>query len=234
MFAGHVGAGLALGRTSRRLNVGILIFAALLLDVLLWIFVTCGIEHAYVPPDFAVHHYLRFTFPWSHGLAASLLWAAAAGAGAWACARSWAAARTSAALAIFAAVLSHWVLDVLVHAPEMPLAGGASSKVGLGLWDHRAIALALELTITFAGLGLYLAGSGLSRGRAAALSMLVIAIAALTIGGMTVAPPPTDVRGQALGALTSICVLALLCGWLDGSKPRPGRSTTPASGSAGG
>jgi hypothetical protein len=46
MFAGHVGAGLAIALAERRVNVGVVIAAALLLDLLLWLFVLLGWEPA--------------------------------------------------------------------------------------------------------------------------------------------------------------------------------------------
>jgi hypothetical protein len=42
MFAGHIGAGLALGRAERGVNVGVFVAAALLLDVVLWLLVLAG------------------------------------------------------------------------------------------------------------------------------------------------------------------------------------------------
>lgn len=50
MLVGHVGAALALRRAERRVNLGVLILAALLLDVLLWLFVLAGLEQVIVPP----------------------------------------------------------------------------------------------------------------------------------------------------------------------------------------
>jgi hypothetical protein len=70
------------------------------------------------------------------------------------------AARWRAALWIAIAVLSHWILDVLVHRPEMPLAGVASPKLGFGLWDDIPVALAIESLIVIAGLALFLTGGG--------------------------------------------------------------------------
>jgi hypothetical protein len=32
-------------------------------------------------------------------------------------------------------VVSHWVLDVLMHRPDMPLTVSGSTKLGLGLWS---------------------------------------------------------------------------------------------------
>jgi len=61
MFAGHVGAALALKRAERRVNLGVLILAALLLDVLLWLFVLAGLEQVIVPADYASRHYVIYT-----------------------------------------------------------------------------------------------------------------------------------------------------------------------------
>ena len=80
MFAGHVGAALALGRVERRVNIGVIITAALLLDGLLWLFVLVGWESVGIPADFARTHQPAFVFPYSHGLAAGALWSALGGA----------------------------------------------------------------------------------------------------------------------------------------------------------
>jgi hypothetical protein len=70
MFAGHVGAALATGRAEPEINVGIFVFAALLLVVLLWILVLLGWESVTIPADFASTHQAEYVFPWSHGLLA--------------------------------------------------------------------------------------------------------------------------------------------------------------------
>jgi hypothetical protein len=70
MFAGHVGAALAIGRAEPEINVGIFVFAALLPDVLLWILVLLGWESVTIPADFASTHQAAYVFPWSHGLLA--------------------------------------------------------------------------------------------------------------------------------------------------------------------
>ena len=76
MFVGHLGVGLGLKKVEPEVNLGLLFFATLLLDFLLGIFVLMGIEQVHVPADYASLHYLMFTFPYSHGLLASLIWAA--------------------------------------------------------------------------------------------------------------------------------------------------------------
>ena len=80
MLAGHLGVALAIGRAERRVNVGTFIAAALLLDILLWVFVLLGWESASIPADYARTRQAEFVFPWSHSLVAGLLWSALAGA----------------------------------------------------------------------------------------------------------------------------------------------------------
>jgi len=53
------------------------------------------------------------------------------------------------------AVLSHWVIDSLVHRPDL-LLNGDSLKVGLGLWDHLWLSQGLEVLVLVAGLWAYL------------------------------------------------------------------------------
>jgi hypothetical protein len=214
MFAGHVGAALAIGRAERRVNVGWFIAAALLLDGLLWLLVVLGWESVVIPTDFAATHQPEFTFPYSHGLAASLAWSAVAAAMALLAFRSLHAARWRAATLVAAAVFSHWLLDALVHRPELPLVGMQSAKLGLGLWQSMPIALTVEATLVIAGLWLYLAGSGLARRRAVALCALTLLVLIFTVVGMTIAPAPPSALAMATSSLLTLVVVCAFAGWL--------------------
>lgn len=219
MFAGHVGIALAIGRAEKRVNVGMFVTAALLLDIALWLFVLLDWESVTIPASFADTHQPWFVFPYSHGLAASLLWSAVAGAaGFLACSRLHAPGWRVAAL-VAAAVFSHWLLDALVHQPELPLAGDGSPKVGLGLWQSMPSALAVEAAIVVTGLSLFAGGSNLPRGRLAALAALSLAILAFTVAGMTIAPPPPSTLAMAGSSLVTLAVVCALACWL-GRRPR--------------
>ena len=213
MFAGHVGAALALGRMERRVNVGWLVLAALWLDAVLWCFVLLGWEAVTIPADFANTHQPAFVFPFSHGLLASLGWSVLAGAVAWGCLRA-SAARRIATACMAAAVFSHWLLDALVHAPEMPVAGTDSAKVGLALWNAMPLALALEAMLAIAGCWVFLSGAGLPRGRTIGLAVLSAVVLASTVFGMTIAPPPPSAQAMAATSLFTIVVVSALAGWL--------------------
>jgi hypothetical protein len=159
MFAGHLGVALAIGRAAPSVNVGVLAAAALLLDVVLWLLVLIGWESVTIPADFAGTHQPVFVFPYSHGAAAAAAWSMLAGAAAFAF-RQRGAASPRTALWVTAAVFSHWVLDAIVHAPQLPLlAGTGPTAVGAGLWNDMPMALLLESALVAAGLWLFLARS---------------------------------------------------------------------------
>jgi len=219
MFAGHVGAALAIGRAERRVNVGAFVFAALLLDVVLWLFVLVGWESVIIPANFTATHQPQFVFPYSHGLLASVAWAVLAAAMAFLLCSRVPAARGRVAVLIAAAVLSHWLLDALVHVPELPLAGASSIHLGLGLWQSMPVALVTEALIVVAGLYLFVPGAILSRGRTLWLTVLSFVILAFTVAGMTAAPPPPSVTMMAASSLATISVVCALACWF-GKLPK--------------
>jgi hypothetical protein len=71
---------LAIGRIERRVNVGVFVTAALLLDFVLWLFILLGWELTYIPEDFSATHQPHFVFPYPHGLLTAGDWSAVAAA----------------------------------------------------------------------------------------------------------------------------------------------------------
>ncbi len=221
MFAGHVGAALVLGRAERRVNVGVFIAAALLLDIVLWVLVLLGWESASIPAHFVSTHQPEFVFPYSHGLFAGVAWSALAGAAGLVAYAHLAGARGRTAALIAAAVFSHWLLDALVHQPEMPLLGPGSMKVGLGLWNSLPIALVVEATLVVAGLWCFVPGTRLSRRKSLALTGLVLVLLVFTVAGMTIAPAPPSSFAMAASSLVTLVVVCAFACWL-GRIPRDG------------
>lgn len=151
MFLGHIGTGLAAKKAAPRVSLGWLVAAPVLLDMLWPIFLLLGWEQVRIDPGVTVVTPLDFvSYPISHSLAASLGWGVLLGGLYWLLRRE-----RAAALLIGALVPSHWVLDWVVHRPDLPLVPGGA-KYGLGLWNSLPATLAAEGLIFGLGVWLYL------------------------------------------------------------------------------
>lgn len=217
MFAGHLAAGLVLKKMERRINLGWLFFAALFHDFLLGILILLGLEQIHIPANFSQTHYLTFTFPYSHGLAASMLWSALAFGITYAVLPRWTSReRKQAGLAFALTVFSHFVLDWFVHIPEMPLLGDNSPKIGLSLWNNLPLALTLETALVIMGFVFYLITvkpqTNLARYGIAALMIL---ITALTVTGQLFADTPPPTNGAAMSWIFQPFLICGLAYWFD-------------------
>jgi hypothetical protein len=76
MGVGHLAVALMLKRAEPRIKLGLLFFASVLSDFLLGVFYWLGFEHASIPAHYENAHSMSFSFPYSHGLVATLLWSA--------------------------------------------------------------------------------------------------------------------------------------------------------------
>lgn len=217
MFAGHLAAGLVLKKMERRINLGWLFFTALAHDSLLGIFTLLGLEQIHIPANYAQTHYLTFTFPYSHGLAASVVWSLLAFGITYAVLPRWTSKeRAQAGAAMGLAVFSHFVLDWLVHIPEMPALGNGSPMLGLGLWNNLPLALALEAALVVAGFIFYLVAikpqTNLARYGVGGLLLLT---ATMTVMGMWFAETPPPATGAALSWIFQPILVCGLAYWFD-------------------
>jgi FtsH-binding integral membrane protein len=53
-------------------------------------------------------------------------------------------------------VLSHWILDLITHIPDLPLFPGVDTKVGIGLWNSIPFTIIVEGLIFITGSFLYI------------------------------------------------------------------------------
>lgn len=221
MFAGHLAAGLALKKADQRINLGLLFFACLFADFLLGLFVLLGVEQVHIPANFADIHYLTFTFPYSHGLLASLLWSLLAFLLVQQLGRSKWKASGRVGLVMALAVFSHFLLDWLVHVPELPLLGAASPKFGLGLWNHLALALALESGLVLIGLVIYLRGVKPNQRKTRyGIVLLMVIVTLATVMGQAFSSEPPPPIGAALSWIFQPILLGGVAYWLDrGASP---------------
>ena len=90
--------------------------------------------------------------PYTHSLQGSMLWAGAA----FALFRWVIVKNKSVAVVVALAVFSHWLLDLIVHTPDLPLWSDSSFKLGFGLWNNAVATYALEAVLLISALWLYL------------------------------------------------------------------------------
>jgi hypothetical protein len=114
-----------------------------------------------------------------------------------------------AAIVIGCAVFSHWILDFVVHRPDLPLYGD-SAKVGLGLWNAPALAFGLEATLLFGGIWLCLHGRLAGSPGTLAFGVAMLGIQLYVFFG----PPPPSDRAAASTALLAYALFAAAIWWL--------------------
>jgi hypothetical protein len=213
MFVGHLGAGLALQRAEPRLNVGVLVGAALFADLLLWVLVLAGIESVGAPGHSGAARYFTFVFPWSHGLVASVAWSVTAALlAAWTVGPGY-PRRAWLALVAGVAVYSHFALDFVVHVDDLPVTTRESARVGLGLWNDMPIALAVELLFSAAALWVFVRATPLSRARRILAVVLIVVTATFTAAGPYLPgdpPPAATLAASSLATLLAVVALAFV------------------------
>jgi hypothetical protein len=211
MFVGHYGVSFAVQSVEKRIPLWLLFIAVQFVDVLWAVFVLTGIEKVRITPGITATNPLDLYYmPYTHSLAAVILWSVIGFIG-------YKVVRRGASYAAFlvaAAVFSHWVLDLIVHRPDLPLYDD-TYKLGFGLWNYPALALALEASLLFGGIFLYLRASKAVQ-PSGKFVMPVLGIVMLLMQGVVFfgAPPPSP-AAAALTALLSYVVLAGVAYWLE-------------------
>lgn len=208
MFVGHYGPAFAAKRLERSIPLWVLFIAAQFLDVLWAPCVLLGIEKVRIVPHFTGSNALDLYYmPYTHGLLSAILWSIVFGVLYQSLARP---ADRRVSLVVGVAVFSHWLLDLLVHVPDLPLLGN-SAKVGFGLWNAPVLAFAVEIAVLAAGIWLYLATRPR---RPVGIVTYGVILTGLQAWSTFLAPPPASVRAEATTALVAYGVLAGAVWWL--------------------
>jgi len=226
MFLGHYAVGLASKSFAPRASLGALIAAPILLDLLWPLFILLGWEQVSIVPNANPFLRLQFdSYPISHGLVAVIGWATLYASIYFGMTRY-----REGAIVIWLGVVSHWVLDYLVHIPDLPLSA-TSRFYGMGLWNHRWWTMAVELILFAVGVWTY---QRETRAKdevglfvfVGFVGTLLLAYAAVIFG-----PAPSSVKKLAGFALLSW--IAIPWAWWFDSHREP-RSETRRVGVAGG
>ena len=206
MFIGHYAVGLAAKKFAPQSSLGALIAAPILLDLIWPIFLLLGWEHVSIVPNRNPFLRLQFdSYPISHGLIAVIGWATLYASVYFGLTRY-----VSGTIVIWFGVISHWLMDYLVHVPDLPL-HARSRLYGLGLWNHRWLTIAIEIALFAIAVWTYQRETRAKDkiGLYAFLAFVFVLLAAYA--GAAFGPAPSSVKKLAL--FTLLTWLAIPWAW---------------------
>ena len=221
MFIGHYGPAVWDAHRADGVRLWHGILAVQLVDIVTMVLTLLGVEGGPVGPDM---HPLAFDIPYSHSLVGSL---AIAGLGALGYRALRPRAGTKAAVIIGALVFSHWVLDLIVHRPDMPILPGGDTLLGLGLWNLPWVAYLVEVGLVGTMVAWWLSVTRGPLWTALAAWTVVAVLSVLQFVVMTAptlafqatgeVPPPAGAAG-AVQALVVFFALAGVFAWLERAR----------------
>lgn len=216
MFIGHWAPALALAARPKAPGIGTLFVAGQLVDWAFFGLLLTGTEAMRVTPGISVMNPMDlYHMPYTHSLLGSAVFAAAFGALVLGLTKSRAAAGIAAL-----AVLPHWFMDLLVHVPDLTLAG-SPPKLGLGLWNYPAIEMPLELGLTFGALWLYVRARRPAPLRVGVLAVVLLALQAVNWFGPV---EPHVTTGTSLLAFFAYGAATLAAWWMGKSAANSART----------
>lgn len=186
MFLGHFAVGLAAKRLAPRAPLPVLLAAPQVLDIAFPIFVATGVERMHVVAGATAASPLVLDYlPYSHSLVAAVLWAIAFAVAYLAATRD-----RRGALVLAACVASHWVLDWIAHAPDMPIFSGDGPRYGLGLWNSVPGTIAVEGGMFAIGVAIYSRATRARDGVGRWGWAILVAVLSISFVGAVFGPPP--------------------------------------------
>ena len=224
MFIGHYAPALLAATLPRAPRLGPLFIAAQLIDIAFFALAIAGVEHYAIQPWFTtMSPFDLYDMRWTHSLLGTLGWAAG-----FAVVVRLAGGGKDAAWIGAGVVASHWLLDLIVHAPDLTIAGGPE-RFGLGLWNHPYLEMPLELGITALALTWYANHTRARdwRGNAALILLAVTMLAFQLINWL--GPRPHEAIDPApaatsLTALAAYVILTVFAWWVTSTR----QASTPS------
>ncbi|MCG3121306.1 MAG: hypothetical protein ALAOOOJD_04345 [bacterium] len=199
MFIGHYAVALAAKKAAPRVSLGTLFLSAQFIDLLWPFFLLLGLEHVRIAPgntaftpldfyDYPISHSLLTVIGW--GLAFSLIY-------------FFRRRDKTSALILGLGVISHWLLDFFTHRPDLPIAPGQQTYVGLGLWNSVAATVIVESALFVLAIILYVRTTQARdrTGKYAFWSFVAFCVLIYVGNIMSREQPPSNVTALAIGGL---------------------------------
>jgi len=213
MFIGHYAPAFAAATSPKSPRLGALFVAAQLVDIAFFSFLILGVEKMRMLPGATVMNGMDlYDMPWTHSLAGAIGWGVLFAIAVKLLRGDWTAGLIGAAV-----VVSHWVIDLLVHRSDLTLTG-SPPKLGLGLWNHPWIEIPLELAFAFGGL-LFFVSRTRATGTMGKWSPWALAVGMALLQAVNwTTPQPTEAAPAPASfgwlGLFAYAVLALLAWWV--------------------
>ncbi|OUJ70033.1 hypothetical protein [Hymenobacter crusticola] len=213
MFLGHFGVGFGAKTLQPRVSLGTFFLAAQLADLVWPTLLLLGVERVNIVPHATATNAFAFVYyPFTHSLVGELVAGLLLGLVYWLLRRN-----GQSAMLVGLLVPSHWLLDVVVHTPDLPLYPGPSPLFGLGLWNQIALTQVVEFALLGAGLWLYVRRTTVRNGKGRYGLLGLVAFLVLIHVGSLFSPPPASV--EALGWSGQLFwVIVLLAYWVDRNR----------------
>jgi hypothetical protein len=213
MVIGHYAVGMVAKRYAPRTSLGTLIAAGAFLDLVWPFFLLLGVEVVEVTPGVTAVTPLTFvSYPWSHSLLMSVVWGALFAAFYFVARRY-----VPGTIAVAALVVSHWLLDVIMHVPDLPLVPWGGPLLGLGLWRSLPLSMTVELIVFAAGVATYLRSTRARDGEGAWGLAVLIVFMLIIYAAALFGPPPPSASVVAWSDFGQWLVVALAA-WVDSHR----------------
>ena len=212
MFVGHYGISFVAKSRRPDIPLWVLFIAVQVLDVFWAIFVLLGIEKVRIVPGYTASSPLDLYYmPYTHGLPGSIAVSLLLGV---IVSVFTPGNRARTMLLVAAASFSHWVLDFLVHVPDLPLYDN-TAKVGLGLWRHVALSFPLELFFLGLGAWFYASRTTFAGMKGRNLFFAFVVFLGLVQIYANFGPPPPSMGAMAISAFGLYLGLAALAAFVE-------------------
>jgi hypothetical protein len=210
MFIGHFAVGFGAKKVAPKVKLGTLFFAAQFLDLLWPAFLILGFEHARINPgNTAFTPFDFYDYPLSHSLLTSIGWSVLIGG-----LYFYLKKNLPNSIIVGCSVFSHWLLDFLTHKPDLPIAPGIHTNLGLGLWNSITGTILVEGFLFVGAVTIYIrATTSIDRiGHYAFWGLIVLLL--ISYIANIVSPPPPNMTAVAYAGFAQWLFIGLGY-WID-------------------
>jgi len=213
MFIGHYGPAFFEtkgGETGLAIKLWQAFIAVQLIDIVHMGLLLMGLEG----PIHAAGEVPLFNVPYSHSLISSLILSGMAGG----IGCLFIGRKKRIFWIIFSLTFSHWILDWVVHRPDLPLYPGGVGY-GLGLWNFPVLAFCLEMGLVYLGTFWWLSKSRAKSRLYTILPWGLVGIMTMFQYVFIFAPPaaPTPIMTATLGMVTYVGLAGLIA-WAESGR----------------